>query len=321
MQDDSPAFTPIPGLDAYAPIPGLDTYAPIPGRADVLRPGLIRVLAPNPSAMTFLGTNTYLLGEQTLTVIDPGPDHPAHLAALLRVIAGRPVAQIMVTHAHLDHSALAGSLAQATSAPVLAFGNALAGRSAPMAALALREPLGGGEGVDTGFAPDQTLADGATVMVEGGHLRVIHTPGHFGNHICLRWQDAIFSGDQVMGWASSLVSPPDGNLTEFIRSCHRLRSEAAGVLFPAHGAPVNDPAARIDWLLAHRAGREAQILALLAAQPMTIPALTTAIYADTPPHLHPAAARNVFAHLIDLVTRNRVQVEPELRSTALFRAP
>jgi glyoxylase-like metal-dependent hydrolase (beta-lactamase superfamily II) len=292
--------------------------APISGVAEVLRPGLVRVLAPNPSPMTYHGTNTYILGDDSLCIIDPGPDDPAHLAALLQIIAGRPVSHIIVTHSHLDHSALAATLARATKAPVLGFGDSSAGRSAVMQDLARREPAEGGEGVDIGFVPDHTLPDGAKVTGADWQLRVIHTPGHFGNHICLRWNDAIFSGDHVMGWASSMVSPPEGDLSDFMTSCRILRAEAARILYPGHGDPIADPTARIDWLLAHRAARETQILAALGTGPKTIATLTATLYADTPPHLHPAAARNVFAHLIDLVGRNLVDAEAELRSTARF---
>jgi glyoxylase-like metal-dependent hydrolase (beta-lactamase superfamily II) len=292
--------------------------APIPGVAEVLRPGLVRVLAPNPSPMTYHGTNTYILGDDSLCIIDPGPDHPAHLAALLQIIAGRPVSHIIATHSHVDHSALAATLARTTKAPVLGFGDSSAGRSAVMQDLMQREPAKGGEGVDHDFSPDRTLPDGASVTGADWQLRVIHTPGHFGNHICLRWGDAIFSGDHVMGWASSMVSPPEGDLTDFMTSCRILRAEAARILYPGHGDPITDPTARIDWLLAHRAAREAQILAALDHAPQTIATLTATLYTDTPPHLHPAAARNVFAHLIDLAGRDLVRAEPALQTTAWF---
>ena len=285
---------------------------------DQLRPGLIRVLAPNPSPLTQRGTNTYVLGVQSLCIIDPGPDDAAHLARLLRIIAGRPVGHIIVTHSHVDHSALAPALTRATGAPVLAFGARLAGRSARMQAMALKDPTQGGEGVDHHFTPDQTLVDGATVAGDTWFLRAIHTPGHFGNHICLRWDDAIFSGDHVMGWASSLVSPPDGDLSDYIAACHRLRAEAATILYPGHGGPVTDPAARIDWLIAHRHAREAQMLAALDSGPQTIATLTATLYTDTPTALHPAAARNVWAHLIDLFGRNLIGANPDLRAEAWF---
>lgn len=284
-----------------------------------LAPGLVRVLAPNPSPMTYLGTNSYILGHETLCIIDPGPDDPTHLAALLDCIAGRKVSHILLTHSHLDHSALCRPLARRTQAPVLGFGNSLSGRSAVMTTLAGREASGSGEGVDAGFTPDLTVPDGALITGPDWSLQVLHTPGHLGNHICLRWGDAVFSGDHVMGWASSMISPPDGDLTDFMQSCRRLRASAPAILYPGHGDPVPDPIDRINWLMDHRTAREAQILAGLTTGAQTIAELTAAIYVDTPPPLHAAAARNVYAHLIDLTGRNLVQAEPALCTTARFR--
>ena len=286
------------------------------GQPVVLEPGLVRIIAPNPSPMTHWGTNSYILGTQVLCIIDPGPDDPAHLAALLAHIGDRVVSHIVVTHSHLDHSALSGPLSRVTGARVLGYGDNLAGRSAVMQTLALPP---GGEGVDLEFIPDETLPDGAQITGPAWRLSVIHTPGHMGNHICLHWGNAVFSGDHVMGWASSMVSPPGGDLTDFMASCQRLATLGPARLYPGHGAPVPDPAARISWLLAHRKAREAQILAALTKRPQTIPALTALIYADTPVALHPAAARNVFAHLIDLAGRSLVQASPALHPDALFR--
>jgi len=293
-------------------------FNPTAGLAEILDDGLRRVLAPNPSPMTYRGTNTYLLGSDDLAVIDPGPDHPAHMAALLAAIGGARVSQIIVTHAHVDHSPLAARLAQATGAPVSAFGDALAGRSGVMTALASAGFTGGGEGIDHSFAPDLRLADGARVSGGFGDLDVLHTPGHLGNHICLVWGDQVFTGDHVMGWASSLVSPPDGDLADFMASCARLRAIPARRYHSGHGAPIGDPHARLDWLIAHREARTAQILTTLGDGPATPTQLTTRIYADAPLALRPAAERNVIAHLIDLHGKNMVVATPDLSSTAVF---
>ena len=293
------------------------------GRAQALAPGLRRVLAPNPSPMTHWGTNTYLLGGAAgLAVIDPGPADSEHLAALLRAIGRAPVSHILVTHSHLDHSALAAALARATGAPVLAFGDAEAGRSAAMRALVEGGLRSGGEGVDLHFAPDRTVADGDVIAGPGWRLEVMHTPGHMGNHICLRWEDGVFTGDHVMGWASSLVSPPDGDLTDFMASCARLAARPAARFYPGHGAPVTDPAARLAWLIAHRQAREGQILSALhdAPEGLTLAALTARIYTDTPAALHPAAARNVLAHLVDLIGQNLATASQPLSDTSTFHA-
>lgn len=292
--------------------------APAPGRPVDLGPGLQLVLAPNPSPMTGPGTNTYLLGTDSLAVIDPGPLDDSHLQALLAAIAGRPVSHIIVTHSHLDHSPLARPLAQATGAPVLAFGDTDAGRSAVMKRLAATGMRGGGEGRDEGFAPDLTLADGQVIVGAGWQLQVMHTPGHLGNHIALAWDDTVFVGDHVMGWSTSLVSPPDGDMADFLASCRRLQGLGARVFHSGHGAPITDPATRLDELIAHRNTRTAAILTALSAGPQTVAALVDAIYIDLAPGLHPAAARNVLAHLIMLWSEGRVTATPGLQPDANF---
>lgn len=274
------------------------------------------VLAPNPSPMTYLGTNTYLLGRDRLAIIDPGPADAAHLSALLEAIGGRPVSHIFVTHAHLDHAPLARPLSERTGAPVLAFGAALAGRSEMMQALARDGLAGGGEGIDATFAPDVCMGDGATVTDAWGTMTAIHTPGHIGNHLCFAWGTAIFTGDHVMGWASSLVSPPDGDLGDFMLSCAKLQKRQAQIFYPAHGAPVLAPAARLAWLVAHRQERESQILDALRQGPATSFELTRMVYAGTPASLQAAAARNVFAHLVDLYQRGELGVHGHLSPDA-----
>lgn len=295
---------------------------PAPGEVIDLLPGVRRILAPNPSPMTYWGTNTYIIGTgRDLAVIDPGPDLDAHHAAILATCApGQRITHIIVTHSHLDHSPLARPLSAATGAPVLAFGGPTAGRSPVMQALAANGLAGGGEGLDHDFTCDQTLSDGDRVTGADWQLRAIHTPGHIGNHICLALGDVLFCGDHIMGWASSLVSPPDGDLTDFMASCTKLRAESWQVMLPAHGAPIWNPAGRLDWLMAHRRSREASVLETLQAAPHTVPTLTAAIYHDTPPALLPAAERNVFAHLVDLVGRNLVTAKPALSLIADFAA-
>lgn len=267
--------------------------------------------------MTLHGTNTYILGTHSLAVVDPGPDNAQHLGALLSAIGGRPVSHIFVTHSHLDHSPLARPLAQATGAPILAFGDASAGRSAIMSHLAQNGLLGGGEGVDLAFSPDRRITDAEHIRGEGWSLTALHTPGHLGNHLCLDAQGRVFTGDHVMGWASSLVSPPDGDLTDFMASCARLLT-VPGTYYPGHGAPVPNGPARVQWLIDHRQSREAGILAALATGHRTLDAITRAAYPDVAPALHPAAQRNTFAHLIDLTVKNRVVASPEPSLTALF---
>ena len=294
-------------------------FDPPVGVAQDMGRGIRRVLAPNPSPMTFRGTNTYLLGERGLAVIDPGPDDPAHLEAILNAVGpGQRITHILVTHAHLDHSPLARQLAEATGAPVLAYGDARAGRSAAMTRLAAGGLSDGGEGLDLGFRPDTALRDGEEITGDGWTLWAHWTPGHLGNHMCFAARGAVFTGDLVMGWASSLVSPPDGDLTDFMASCARLKTIGAEVFHSGHGAPIEAPGARLDWLVAHRQGREADILAALGRGAASARELAGTIYTDTPAALLPAATRNVLAHLIDLMGKDAVRPLDPLGADARF---
>ncbi|MCZ0812227.1 MBL fold metallo-hydrolase [Roseovarius sp. EGI FJ00037] len=294
-------------------------FDPPVGIAEDLGDGIRRILAPNPSPMTFRGTNTYLLGESGLAVIDPGPADEAHLSAILGAVKpSQRITHILVTHAHLDHSPLAARLAEETGARVHAYGGAQDGRSAVMKRLAASGLGDGGEGIDHGFRPDIRLADGESVEGAGWRITALWTPGHLGNHLCFQSRDAIFSGDLVMGWASSLVSPPDGDLTDFMASCQRLKSVGAQIFHSGHGAPIEDPLARLDWLIAHRRSREAAILKELRSGPATAQALADRIYSDTPTSLMPAATRNVLAHLIDLMGQTLAAPIDPLSSRARF---
>ena len=296
-----------------------DDFDPQIGVAETLEPGLRRIVAPNPSPMTYRGTNTYLLGQREIAVIDPGPDIPQHLDAILSALApDQRISHIIVTHTHIDHSPLARPLADRCGAPVYAFGGPTAGRSAIMQELAANGFVGGGEGIDTTFDPDITLADGEVIRSEDWHLEVLHTPGHLGNHIALGWNDACFTADHVMGWASSLVSPPDGDLTDFMASCAKLQARTWRVFYPGHGAPVDTPKARLAWLTAHRTSREVAILEALSQSPATARTLAEQIYTETPPALLSAAERNVFAHLVDLHERGKVVTVKPLSASSTF---
>ena len=255
------------------------------------------ILAPNPSPLTGPGTNTFLLGRASVAVIDPGPDSAAHRAAILAAASGR-ISHILVTHAHLDHSEGAAALSAATGAPVLAFGTALSGRSLLMESLG--DSVGGGEGRDLAFMPDHLLRDGEQITGEDWSLRAVHTPGHMGNHLSFQWDDTLFCGDLVLGWSSTLISPPDGDLVDYFRSLDRIEALSPRRLLPAHGAVIEDPAARLAELRAHRRLRSAQILRALQDGPADALTLAQKIY-DVSPQLLPAAARNVLAHLIALM--------------------
>lgn len=310
--------------------------------AEVVAPGVRRVVAPNASPMTFTGTASYLVGRDRIAVIDPGPDDSRHLAAL-RLAAGQGrIVAILVTHTHLDHSAGAAALAAVTGAPTYGFGPHGAGRTPEMQALAaaaardaagaagapggapggaLGGALGGGEGADRSFAPTHRLGDGGAVESDEWRLSALHTPGHLSNHLCfaLEGSGVLFTGDTVMGWATAMVSPPDGDMAAFMASLERLAGRGDRLYLPGHGRPVRDPAGMVAWQIAHRRAREGQILDVLAQGAADPRSLARALYADVDPRLWPAAARSVLAHLLALEAGGRVTAEGPPGPEARFR--
>ena len=298
--------------------------APPPGAPEELGHRLVCVTAPNPGPMTFTGTRSYVLGAggPEAAVIDPGPDDPAHLDALEAALGGASVGVVLVTHAHLDHSAGARAFAGRVGAPVLAHGDPVGARPTRMADLARRGGLGGGEGIDARFSPDRLLRDGDRIEGRGWTLDVLHTPGHIADHLCFAWREggALFTGDTVMGWASTMISPPDGDLGAFMTSLVRLGARSDAVHHSGHGPPVTRPQARVAELVARRRAREREILEQLAVEPADAPTLVLAIYRGVDPLLRSAATRNVLAHLIDLSDRGLVVPDGPLSASARFAA-
>lgn len=273
--------------------------------------GVERITAPNPSAWTARGTNTYLLDGAEVLLVDPGPADGRHLAAILDALRGRRLGAILATHSHLDHSGLAPRLREATGAPVLAWGTSSAGLRP------VEGEVGGGGGMDLSFAPDRLVRDGERLDAWGAW--VIHTPGHMGNHVCLDRGDVLFSGDQAMGWATSVVSPPDGDMGDYVASLVRLIGLGPRVLLPGHGEPVRDGLSRLRRLLAHRRDREAEVLAALARGPASAGEIAARVYAGLPEALLRAAERNVLAHLIDLDRRGVAKGPRPLTADAAFQ--
>ncbi|MGF1551997.1 MAG: MBL fold metallo-hydrolase [Paracoccaceae bacterium] len=293
------------------------TETPPPGVTVEVAPGVRRVTAPNPSPMTHTGTQSYLVGRPggggAVALIDPGPAIPDHLDALAAALrAGERVSAVLVTHSHLDHSALAPWAAERFGAPVLAFGPHGAGMSEPMRALAASgSALGGGEGADRGFAPDRTLAEGETVAAPDGgwRLTALHTPGHLSNHLSFLLDDrtrrAAFTGDAVMGWSTTLVSPPEGDMAAQRRTLARMADLAERlpglILLPGHGEAVEDAAGLLARQIAHRDARRRAVLAALDDGPLDAAGVAARVYTDTPPALMGAATRNALATLLQLV--------------------
>lgn len=296
------------------PFPSL----PQPGEIDELSPGLRRILAANPSPYTGPGTFTHILGQDRLVILDPGPDLPQHRAALSRAIAGARVEAILVSHAHLDHSEVIPFLAAATGAEVIGFGPAGSGRCPAMQALA---NLGGGEGVDVGFSPDRRLHSG-WLDCASGRIEVFHSPGHSAEHLTFAWEGLLFPGDNVMGWSTSIVSPPDGDMGAYMASLGQLAERQEAVWHPSHGAALNEPQTRLAELITHRRARETTIGTALteAKGPVTIAQLLPRIYPDLAPALHPAAARNLLAHLLDMAQRGLASAHPNPGPDALWQA-
>lgn len=268
-----------------------------------LEPLVTRVLAPNASAYTYTGTQSYLVGTDDLAVIDPGPDDTAHLQALIDAIDGRPVRAIMVTHHHRDHSPATRPLAQLTGAPIVgaaAFGPESEGARADAA-------------FDRDYAPDHVLGEGEAVAGNGWTLTALATPGHTSNHLCFALEEtgALFSGDHVMGWATSVVSPPDGDMGAYMASLEKLLGRDDRVYYPGHGEAVAEPRRLVRGMLGHRRQREGQILRLLTAGGRPLPAMVERMYVGLDPRLVPAAERSVLAHLYDLRTRGLVLDEGE----------
>ncbi|NKE46975.1 MBL fold metallo-hydrolase [Roseomonas frigidaquae] len=271
-----------------------------PGVVAEVAPGVRRILCNNPGPFTWRGTNTWLIGQGRVAVLDPGPANAAQLAAILRATEGETITHILVSHTHRDHSPGVAALQAATGARSYGFGPHLT------------PPDQGGEGGDHGFTPDVTLADGAVVEGDEFRLAAIHTPGHCANHLCFAREDGVvFSADHVMSWSTTVVSPPDGDMAAYMASLSKLASREAHLYLPGHGPPLPNPAPFVAALAAHRLEREAKVLdALRAARRATALELVPPVYGPVlEPRLVPAAARSLLAHLLKLVAEGQAAQE------------
>jgi glyoxylase-like metal-dependent hydrolase (beta-lactamase superfamily II) len=261
-----------------------------------LEPGMARLLASNPSPFTYWGTQTYLVGTNELVVIDPGPAIPDHVAAILGAIGDRRVVAIACTHTHRDHSPASRPLAAATGAPIIG-----------CAALAL-EVVGprADASFDSDYHPDRVLGDGEQLVLDGEPLTAVATPGHTSNHLCFAYRGALFTGDHVMGWSTTVVVPPDGDMADYMASLDKLRVRGDRIYYPAHGPAVTKPQQLVRGMMGHRLQREKQILRLVAEGPLRVEQIVEAAYPGLDPRLVPAAGGSVTAHLLDLERRGMV---------------
>ena len=281
-------------------------FEPAHGEAVPVSDMVLRLTVNNPGPFTFHGTNSYIVGRDTLAVIDPGPEDEAHLQALLTAIGGRPVSHIFVSHTHADHSPLAAKLKQETGATVVAEGPHRAARPLHIGEI---NPLDASS--DTAFSPDRKLYDGEVVEAGEWAIEAVATPGHAANHMAfsLKGTGILFSADHVMAWATSIVAPPDGAMADYMASLEKLIARDETLYLPGHGGPVTKPAKFVRALKTHRKLRAAAILDRIRKGDRTIAEMVREIYRDTDPRLHGAAGLSVLAHLEDLVARGVVVTE------------
>ena len=294
-----------------SPIPFVTLDEPRYGAAVPVSPLVRRVIANNPSKYTYLGTGTYIVGHGDVAVIDPGPVLDEHRDALAAALEGDRVRAILVTHCHSDHSPLAAWLRDETGAPTIAFGPHGGVETDSDLDEAIEDGVTLEETTDTDFDPDVRVGDGeVAAMGVGWTMRAVHTPGHTSNHMCyaLDEEQALFTGDHVMGWSTTVVSPPDGDMRAYIDSLHKVIGRDDISLWPTHGAPVMSPKSFLQAFLEHRLEREAQVIAAVRSGQSDIEGMVTQMYADVREELHKAAGRSVLSHLVKLVDDGVVTV-------------
>ncbi|MBY3239641.1 MBL fold metallo-hydrolase [Rhizobium laguerreae] len=291
-------------------------FEPAYGRAVPVASGVERITAENPGPFTFFGTNSYIVGSSSVAVIDPGPEDEAHFQALMAALAGRAVTHIVVSHTHRDHSPLSRRLQAATGAVTVG-----QGPHRPARPLRDGEINPFSESSDLSFVPDIAIGDGEMIAGDGWLLRALLTPGHTANHaaFALEGREILFSGDHVMAWSTSIVAPPDGSMADYMESLEKLIARDDRLLLPGHGGPVTEPASFLRALKAHRLKREQAVLARIRAGDRGIAEMVKAIYRDTDPKLHGAAALSVLAHIEDLLERGEIAADGPPSLAASYR--
>jgi glyoxylase-like metal-dependent hydrolase (beta-lactamase superfamily II) len=301
---------------AEEPLPFRKTITFAYGEPRELGPGVVRIVANNPGPFTYKGTNTYLVGSKDLALIDPGPEDEAHLEAILKAIGPRRLTHVLITHTHRDHTDGLPALIAATGARTVGFGRRAAQRGSK------RTSPSGSEFVDEDFIPDVPLVDGQGLQGDGWSFTALHTPGHAPDHLCfaLGGSKILFSGDHVMGWNTSVVAPPEGNMAAYIRSLELLTERDDAVYFPGHGGQVTEPQRLAKAYLLHRRMREQSILACIREGNATVRTIVPVVYKDLDPKLLNAASLSVLAHVEHLVERGLVRCEVPLSADRVLSA-
>lgn len=282
---------------------------------ETIAPGVRRVVAENPGPFTLHGTGTYIIGQGNVAVIDPGPADSAHIEALVKGLAGETISHVLVTHTHMDHSPGCALLREYTDAPTYAYGPHGAGK--------LESGVQVEEGGDMEFAPDVLARDGDIIEGDGWSVECVYTPGHTSNHLCFQYreQKALFTGDHVMGWSTSIISPPDGDMGDYLASLDKLLSRDDKVYWPTHGPSIEDPKNFVEKFIEHRKEREDQITDCLKRGLTTIEVMVPDMYNSLPEFMYPAAARSVLASMEHMANKGTIATDGAIAIDATYRLP
>jgi len=289
----------------------MDDFLPLYGEIEIISPNIRRITANNPAPFTYKGTGTYIIGHGNVAVIDPGPNMPAHINAILDGLKGETITHIFVTHNHKDHSPAARPLSELCGAKIYAADVENQQYS--------NDKLE--EGIDKSFIPDVILMDGDKIKGNNWTIEAVHTPGHLSNHYCFAYKQekTLFTGDHVMGWSTSIVSPPDGDMQDYMDSLEKLLNRDEGIYYPTHGWPIKKPAQFVKQLLGHRLRREKEIVRAVGSGAQTIEEIVIKIYVSIDKKLYPAAARTIYAHLIRLVNIDKVACDGAPSETSFYK--
>ncbi len=291
----------------------MSDFSPPYGEIEYISPNIRRITAPNPAPYTFKGTGTYIVGRGDVAIIDPAPDIRSHIDAIITSLSEEKITHILITHNHKDHSPGAKPLSERTGAKIYGF-DVCEQQYAEVEAE---------EGLDKEYKPDVTLNDGEIINGNGWVIEAIHTPGHLSNHLCFAFveEQALFTGDHIMGWSTTIISPPDGNMTDYLDSLEKLRLRNDKIYYPTHGAPITNPKQFVTQLIGHRLRRDKEIIRAFSGGSRTIDQLIDVIYVGLDQKLRLAASRTIYAHLIRLVAMGEASCDEPITEQATYHLP